>query len=50
LATLKSNGMKVLPPSETLAAELNKIGETMASDWAANAGDAGVTILQQFKK
>jgi TRAP-type C4-dicarboxylate transport system substrate-binding protein len=50
LATLKSNGMKVLPPSEKLAAELNKIGETMANDWAKNAGDAGVTILQQFKR
>jgi TRAP-type C4-dicarboxylate transport system substrate-binding protein len=50
LATLKSNGMKVLPPSETLAAELNKIGDTMTSEWVAKAGDAGVAIIAQFKK
>jgi TRAP-type C4-dicarboxylate transport system substrate-binding protein len=49
LGTLKSNGMKVLPPSETFAAELSKIGETMSGEWAAKAGDAGSAILKSFK-
>jgi TRAP-type C4-dicarboxylate transport system substrate-binding protein len=50
LETLKSNSMKVLPPSETLSAELAKIGDTMASEWATKAGDAGGEIIKNFKK
>jgi TRAP-type C4-dicarboxylate transport system substrate-binding protein len=50
LGTLKSNGMKVLPPSETLGAELAKIGDTMTSEWATKAGDAGNEIIKNFKK
>ncbi len=50
LTVLKGNGMKVLPPSKTLESELNEIGKSMAKDWAAKAGDAGATILAQFKK
>ncbi len=50
IATLKSNSMQVLPPSEKLSAELTKVGETVASEWAAKAGDAGSNILAQFKK
>jgi TRAP-type C4-dicarboxylate transport system substrate-binding protein len=50
LGVLKSNGMKVLPPSEKLASELSKIGETMTSEWVAKAGDAGSEIIKNFKK
>lgn len=50
LQTLKSNGMKVLQPSEKLAAELSKIGEAMTSEWATKAGDAGGNIIKNFKK
>jgi TRAP-type C4-dicarboxylate transport system substrate-binding protein len=49
LATLKSNNMKVLAPSSKLAEELNKIGVTMAEEWAAKAGDAGAAILKTFR-
>ena len=49
LGTLKSNGMKVQAPSEKLAAELTKIGDTMTSEWAAKAGDAGSEIIKKFK-
>jgi TRAP-type C4-dicarboxylate transport system substrate-binding protein len=50
LATLKGSGMKVLPPSATLATELSKIGETMSAEWVAKAGDAGSEIIKNFKK
>lgn len=49
LAALKSNGMKVNPPSETLAAELNKFGETMTNEWSKAAGDAGSEIIKNFR-
>jgi TRAP-type C4-dicarboxylate transport system substrate-binding protein len=50
LSALKSNGMKVLPPSEKFAAELAKVGETVAGEWATSAGDAGKNIMARFKK
>ena len=50
IEVLKANGMKVLPPSDKLKEELNKIGATMAEEWAAKAGDAGTTILKEFRK
>jgi TRAP-type C4-dicarboxylate transport system substrate-binding protein len=50
LGILKSNGMKVLPPSAPFAAELNAIGSTMAAEWAAKAGPAGADIMKTFTK
>jgi TRAP-type C4-dicarboxylate transport system substrate-binding protein len=50
LSALKSNGIKVLPPSEKFASELAKVGETIAGEWVANAGDAGKNIMVRFKK
>jgi TRAP-type C4-dicarboxylate transport system substrate-binding protein len=50
LLALKKNGMRVLPPSEGFAAELQKIGTTMTSDWVANAGDVGKTVIENFRK
>ncbi len=50
LATLKSNGMQVLPPSAKLAEELNMIGSTLSGEWAEKAGDAGKDIIASFKK
>jgi TRAP-type C4-dicarboxylate transport system substrate-binding protein len=49
VATLKNNNMKVLAPSPELAEELNKIGATMAEEWAAKAGEAGAIILKAFR-
>ena len=50
LATLKINGMKVLPPSPALAAELDKIGKVMSAEWATKAGDAGSSIIKSMAK
>jgi TRAP-type C4-dicarboxylate transport system substrate-binding protein len=50
LGVLKKNGMQVLQPSEQLAKELNKIGETMTGEWIAKSGDAGKAVISAFKK
>jgi TRAP-type C4-dicarboxylate transport system substrate-binding protein len=50
IAALKSNGVQVLPPSEKLSAELAKVGETVAAEWAEKAGDAGGRITAEFAK
>lgn len=50
LATLKSNGIKVLAPSPKLAEELAKIGSTMTDEWVAKAGAVGTDIIAKFKK
>ncbi len=50
LGVLAGNGMKVLPPNEKFGAELAKIGDTMAGEWATKAGDAGTEIIKNFKK
>jgi TRAP-type C4-dicarboxylate transport system substrate-binding protein len=50
LAELTKHGMKVLDPSEKLASELRKFGQTMADDWKAKAGDAGKAILDAYAK
>jgi TRAP-type C4-dicarboxylate transport system substrate-binding protein len=50
LLALKKNGMRVLPPSEGFAAELQKIGTTMTNDWVTSAGDMGKTVIGNFKK
>ncbi len=49
LEQLKANGMQVLPPSDKLKADLAKVGETMADEWAAAAGDAGAKALAAYK-
>jgi TRAP-type C4-dicarboxylate transport system substrate-binding protein len=50
LAVLAKNGMRVLKPGDKLAAELQKIGETMAADWMTSAGDAGKAVIDAYKK
>lgn len=50
VAALKANGVQVLAPSAQLAAELGKIGETIAKEWAAKVGAAGASIMARFKK
>ncbi len=49
LKTLADNGMNVAEPGDALAADLAKIGETMTSEWLANAGDDGAAIVDAFK-
>ena len=50
LATLKTNGMQVLPPSPQLKADLQKVGETMLKEWLDKAGPEGKTVIDGFKK
>jgi TRAP-type C4-dicarboxylate transport system substrate-binding protein len=49
LKALAEHGMQVNAPSEKLATELRKIGETMTAEWAAKAGDAGKAVIDRFK-
>ncbi len=49
LTALRANSVNVLPPSDTFAAELTKIGLTVAKEWTANAGDAGTNIMNRYK-
>jgi TRAP-type C4-dicarboxylate transport system substrate-binding protein len=50
LDQLKSHGMKVLPPSDTLKAGLKKVGEQLTADWLKKAGPEGEAILAAYKK
>jgi TRAP-type C4-dicarboxylate transport system substrate-binding protein len=46
---LEANGMKVMPPSEALRADLLKVGEKMTAEWAAKTGDDGQKILDAYR-
>jgi TRAP-type transport system periplasmic protein len=48
--TMAEKGMKVLPPTTGMKAEVTKIGETMAAEWAKRAGADGDAVLSAFKK
>ena len=50
LNTLKQNGIQVEMPSDTMKAEFAAIGKTMADEWVQRAGDAGKTVIGNFKK
>lgn len=49
IATLESNGMTVVQPSEALAAALAAAGDQMASEWLARAGDAGAAVISAYE-
>ena len=48
LEQLAANGMKVQPPGETLAADLDKVGETMTAEWVEAAGADGKAIVGAY--
>src|SRR4051812_9676353 len=50
LEQLKKNGMTVSPPSAQLKGDFQKIGQTMADEWAKNAGADGKAILDAYRK
>lgn len=50
LGALKTNGMKVLQPSEKFAAELAKIGQQVAVEWITKAGEPGTNIIARYTK
>ncbi len=50
LTELAKNGMTVAPPSATLKAEMQKVGETMTAEWVKTAGAEGQAILDAYRK
>ncbi|MGN6462569.1 MAG: C4-dicarboxylate ABC transporter substrate-binding protein, partial [Pseudolabrys sp.] len=47
---LKDNKMKLLTPSPQLKSCLEKIGETLTSDWVKRAGAGGQSVIDAYKK
>ncbi len=47
---LAKKGMKILPPSAKLAADLKQVGSIMLSDWEKKAGAEGQAIVADFRK
>ena len=50
LAVLKSNGMNIAPPADSLRKELLAIGEKMTAEWLASAGADGKAIIDAYNK
>jgi TRAP-type C4-dicarboxylate transport system substrate-binding protein len=50
LDQLKSHGMKVLPPGDTLKAGLKKVGDQLTADWLKKAGAEGESVIAAYKK
>jgi TRAP-type C4-dicarboxylate transport system substrate-binding protein len=50
LDQLKSHGMKVLPPSDTLKTGLKKVGDQLTADWLKKAGAEGEAVIAAYKK
>jgi TRAP-type C4-dicarboxylate transport system substrate-binding protein len=50
IAILKANGVTIAPPSDSVKAALQKIGETMTNEWLASAGPDGKTIIDAYRK
>jgi len=48
--TMTHNGIKVRPPSSKLRKEFKKIGETLSSEWAEDAGDRGKRIIADLDR
>lgn len=46
---LAENGMEVLPPGDTLRAELEEIGVTMTEEWLERAGEPGQRIVDAYR-
>jgi TRAP-type C4-dicarboxylate transport system substrate-binding protein len=47
---LKSHGMKVQPPGDTLKAGLKSVGEQLTADWLKRAGPDGQAVIDAYKK
>jgi len=48
--TLADKGIKVSPATDAMKAEVKKIGETMAAEWAQKAGPDGAKLIADFRK
>ena len=49
IATMKDNGMQVLPPSAELLSGLTDIGAQMTEEWVEAAGDAGARVIDAYR-
>jgi TRAP-type C4-dicarboxylate transport system substrate-binding protein len=47
---LTEKGMKIVPPSPKLIADLKQVGAVMLSDWQKKAGPDGEAIIAAFNK
>ena len=47
---LKANGMQILPPSPQLKSDLQKVGQTMLTEWLDKAGPEGKQLVDAFRK
>ena len=50
LATLRANKMTVYEPNAAFKGELQKLGDTMLSEWLAKAGADGQAIISAYRK
>ncbi|MCU0813741.1 MAG: TRAP transporter substrate-binding protein [Burkholderiaceae bacterium] len=50
LEKLKTNGMQILPPSDQLKADMQKVGQTMLAEWLEKAGPEGRALLDAYRK
>jgi TRAP-type C4-dicarboxylate transport system substrate-binding protein len=50
IAILKANGVTIAPPSDSVKAALQKIGEQMTAEWLATAGPEGKAIIDAYMK
>jgi TRAP-type C4-dicarboxylate transport system substrate-binding protein len=48
--TLRDNGVTVSAPGAQLAADLNKVGQQIVTEWAAEASPQAKAILEAFRK
>ena len=49
LKGLAENGMTVAPPPDQLAADMQKIGETLVEEWTKAAGEEGQAIIDAYR-
>lgn len=47
---LTEKGMKIMPPSAKLSADLRQVGDIMLADWLKKAGADGEAIIAAYKK
>jgi TRAP-type C4-dicarboxylate transport system substrate-binding protein len=47
---LTEKGMKIVPPTAQLTADLKKVGAVMLTDWQAKAGADGAAVIDAFRK
>ena len=47
---LAAHGMTVLPPSQALKAELQRIGELLTGEWLQRAGADGQAVIDAYRK